>query len=122
MLIKRSGGKFFCVYDTDALIFNFLFGYMLLPNLKCGFPDNALNKVINKLEELSISYKIEGYQEKFLKEKDFENLNDYIKLSIVAKKTADLNTRLDLLIKNIKLADRKTIEHVIEYIEQCLRL
>ena len=95
---------------------------MLLPNLKCGFPDNALNKGINKLEELSISYKIEGYQEKFLKEKDFENLNDYIKLSIVAKKTADLNTRLDLLIKNIKQADRKTIEHVIEYIEQCLRL
>ena len=32
------------------------------------------------------------------------------------------NFKMNLLIKNIKQADRKTIEHVIEYIEQCLRL
>lgn len=54
--------------------FNLLFNYIMLQNLKCGFPNNALNKVINKLEELSVSYKIESYEEKILKEKNFERI------------------------------------------------
>lgn len=54
--------------------FNLLFNYVMLQNLKCGFPNNALNKVINKLEELSVSYKIESYEEKILKEKSFERI------------------------------------------------
>ncbi len=33
-----------------------------------------------------------------------------------------LNDRLDLLIKEIKKADRATLEKIIEYIEKCLRL
>lgn len=54
--------------------FKLLFNYIMLQNLKCGFPNNALNKVINKLEELSVSYKIESYEEKILKEKNFERI------------------------------------------------
>ena len=45
-----------------------------------------------------------------------------MKLSIISKKTADANNRLDLLIKNIKSADQTTLEKIIEYIEQCLKL
>ena len=57
-----------------------------------------------------------------MKEKNYKNINDYTKLSIISKKTADANNRLDLLIKNIKSADQVTLEKIIEYIEQCLKL
>ncbi len=121
VLIKKGKGKFFTVYDTDALIINFLFGYKILPGLKCGFPDNSLSKVLIKLEDFKISYKV-IILDKLVKEKNYKNINDYTKLSIISKKTADANNRLDLLIKNIKSADQATLERIIEYIEQCLKL
>ena len=94
---------------------------MVLPGIKCGFPDNALNKVLKKLDDLFISYKV-FINDKLIKEKDFKDWNDYIKLSVVAKHRANLNDRLDLLIKRIKLSDREILEKVIEVIEECLRL
>ena len=94
---------------------------MVLPGIKCGFPDNALNKVLKKLDDLFISYKV-FINDKLIKEKDFKDRNDYIKLSVVAKHRANLNDRLDLLIKRIKLSDREILEKVIEVIEECLRL
>ena len=51
-----------------------------------------------------------------IKEKDFKDRNDYIKLSVVAKHRANLNDRLDLLIKRIKLSDREILEKVIKII------
>ena len=33
-----------------------------------------------------------------------------------------LNDRLEMLVKEIKRADRATLEKIIEYIEKCLRL
>ncbi len=94
---------------------------MVLPGIKCGFPDNALNKVLKKLDGLFVSYKV-LINDKLIKEKDFKDWNDYIKLSVVAKHRANLNDRLDLLIKRIKLSDWETLEKVIEVIEECLRL
>lgn len=35
---------------------------------------------------------------------------------------ASLNNRLEMLLKEIKKADRATLERIIEYIEQCLKL
>ena len=94
---------------------------MVLPGIKCGFPDNTLNKVLKKLDDLFISYKV-FINDKLIKEKDFKDWNDYIKLSVVAKHRANLNDRLDLLIKRIKLSDREILEKVIGVIEECLRL
>ena len=40
----RKSGKFYNVFDDDALIFN----YNII-NYKAGFPESAYQKVINKL-------------------------------------------------------------------------
>ena len=109
------------MYDTDALIFNYLFDYKILPNLRCGFPNNSLEKVLNKLEELKISYQV-IYFDKIIKAKRFKNINDYTRISILANKTALLKNRLDILIKTIKTSNKETLENVIESIEKCLRL
>ena len=58
ILIIKDGGKFYRVYDNDALIINILIGYRVTPGPKVVFPDNALFKVINRLEENKISYRV----------------------------------------------------------------
>ena len=47
------------------------------------------------------------------------NADKYV---ILSRKTAMLNDRLEMLVKEIKRADRATLEKIIEYIEKCLRL
>ena len=37
---------------------NLLFGYKVLKDGLCGFPDNSLSKVLNTLEDAKISYQI----------------------------------------------------------------
>ena len=54
--------------------------------------------------------------------KQFKNLNDYTRISIIARKTALLKNRLDILMKTIKTSNKETLERVIESIEECLRL
>ena len=113
-MIKESG-KFYRAYDNDALIINVLIGYQVLPGLRIGFPDNALSKVLNRLEENKISYRVivKGQIEK---EYSYKNLNQYDKYVILSRKTAMLNDRLEMLVKEIKRADRATLEKIIEYI------
>jgi len=33
------------VYNEDAYIISYLFGYQILEGIRRGFPDNALNKI-----------------------------------------------------------------------------
>ena len=121
VLIVKQNGKFCYVYDTDALIFNYIFDYKIISGLRCGFPNNSLEKVLNKLEELKISYQVK-YLDKIISTKQFKNLNDYTRISIIARKTALLKNRLDILMKTIKTSNKETLERVIESIEECLRL
>ena len=121
VLIVKQNGKFCYVYDTDALIFNYIFDYKIISGLRCGFPNNSLEKVLNKLEELKISYQVK-YLDKIISTKQFKNLNDYTRISILARKTALLKNRLDILMKTIKTSNKEILERVIESIEECLRL
>ena len=105
----------------DAFIISFIMDYKVLPGIKCGFPDNALSKVIKNLDDNHISYKV-VVDKSVIDEYNYKNLNQYDKYVILSRKTAMLNDRLDLLIKEIKKADRATLEKIIEYIEKCLRL
>ena len=115
LMIKESG-KFYRVYDNDALIINVLIGYQVLPGLRIGFPDNALSKVLNRLEENKISYRVivKGQIEK---EYSYKKLNQYNEFVNIARKTADLNNRLDLIVKKIKKADEEKIMKIIDYLE-----
>ena len=104
------------MYDNDALIINILIGYRVTPGPKVGFPDNALTKVIDRLEENKISYRVikKGQIEK---EYSYKKLNQYAKFVNVARKTADLNNRLDLIVKKIKKANEEKISKIIAYLE-----
>ena len=53
----RKSGTFYNVFDEDIYILYYLFGYSIKDN-KCGFPISALDKVIDKLDELKINYNI----------------------------------------------------------------
>ena len=69
----RKMGLFYNVFDDDALILHYLLHYKIIDN-KVGFPSNAINKVINSLEEKNISYKILNDSQD---NKDFKDLNKY---------------------------------------------
>ena len=98
------------------MIINILIGYKVTPGPKVGFPDNALSKVINRLEENKISYRVikKGQIEK---EYSYKKLNQYNKFTSIARKTVDLNNRLDLIIKKVKKADDEKISEIINYLE-----
>lgn len=61
IIITQSSGKFFELYDYDAFIFSYLFGYKIIQNgktYKCGFPDSSITIITNKLSDLKMSYQI----------------------------------------------------------------
>lgn len=120
VIIYKNNGKFLIVFNEDALIFNWLFNYKVLPGLKCGFPNTILNRVLDYLEKSCISYKI-VYNNQIIKELDLGNNNQYSKILIIAKKNVSVNERIDLLIKNIKASNPEILEKVIESIEECLK-
>ena len=68
----RKTGLFYQVFDDDALILHFLLNYKIIDS-KVGFPSNALNKVVNVLEEKKINYKVIGEDI----ESNFKDLNKY---------------------------------------------
>ena len=52
----RKVGLFYQVFDDDALILHFLLTYKVIDS-KVGFPSNALNKVVNVLDDKMINYR-----------------------------------------------------------------
>ena len=58
MVNFKKERTFLTLFNEDALIFKFLFGYKVLTNLKCGFPNNILENNLKILAESNISYKI----------------------------------------------------------------
>lgn len=72
-VILRKTGKFYNVFDDDAYILYYFFGYKIVNN-KTGFPITAYNKVINALEDNYINYEVKA--EKNIV-KNFKNKNKY---------------------------------------------
>ena len=61
----------------DAEILNYLFDYQVIKD-KAGFPDNAIDKVISRLDKENISYQV-VYTDKNPIIKNYEN-NNYFKI------------------------------------------
>ena len=118
--IFKKEGKFLMVFNEDALIFNFLFGYKVLTNLKCGFPNNILEKNLKILEESNISYKIFD-KDKEVAFKDFSSKNNYDDILEKFINYSSLNNRLDLLIKRVKFASPEKLKNILKYIQECLK-
>lgn len=67
---------------------NLLFGYEVLKDGLCGFPDNSLSNVLNTLEDAKISYQIIEV-DKNLVIKNFDKLNNCPKYLDLALKNLD---------------------------------
>ena len=59
LIFIKGSGKFYNLYNDDALIINYLLNYKIIKNNTCGFPECALNKVINEIEKVKISYVVQ---------------------------------------------------------------
>jgi len=110
VLIRKSGG-FYAVYDDDAYILNYFFGYKIKDD-RLGFPINSINKVINVLEDNHISYEIRN--EKSI---DFNNRNNYKKFIDISKKKYNLRYRVEGIIDNIDKLVEDKIDKILDYIE-----
>ncbi|MDD2207996.1 MAG: hypothetical protein PHG03_00755 [Bacilli bacterium] len=117
LIIYKNNGKFYNVFDIDAYIFNILFNYKVINN-KAGFPDNALNKIINTIENEKISYQI-IYKDKDAEGKKFK-FNTYSKYYNEAKNKILLNDKLNLINKKLMVASADDLERIIDIINESL--
>ena len=73
--LYKNKGYFYNTFDINAYIMSLMFGYKVLSNRICGFPETIFEKVISTLEKHKISYVIYCDKEPILK--DFKKLNNY---------------------------------------------
>lgn len=114
-------GKFYNTYNDSAIILNYLFGYKILIDNKVGFPETALNKVINTLEDKKINYQIIDKDDRNDHRK-YGNFNNYNKVLKQALKYKDIKQRVDRIEDLInKIEDISILEKIIEVIEDELQ-
>ena len=114
--LYKNKGCFYNAFDIDAYIMSLIFGYKVLSNRSCGFPESIFEKVTNILEYYKISYQV-IYTELEPTFKDFKKLNKYEHFYNQTLKLLDRQNKIDLLINKITNADDKDIETIIKAIE-----
>ena len=94
-------GSFYHTYGSDSYILSYFFGYKI-KNLEdgfneCGFPLNAIAKVMRKLEDNRINYLILDRRNNYnVEEKvNYRNLNRYDKFAKKAKLYINCKRRID---------------------------
>ena len=98
---------------------NFIFGYKILRETKIGFPDNILDRVLEKLQDLKISYQVITLNNDPII-KDYKKLNSYNKYKELALANLDNIKKLDIIIDKIKKCDQEKLDELIEVISKCL--
>lgn len=114
-------GKFYNIYGDDAIILNYLFGYKILIDGKVGFPESALIKVINTIEDKKIDYQIINKDGNDVIKK-YGNFNSYNKILKQALEYRNIKSRIERiqeLINNI--SDITILERIIGVIEDELQ-
>ena len=87
-----------------------------MSNNKCGFPESVFEKVIEKLEDLKISYQI-VYNDKKPVVKNYKILNKYKKYHIDALYKMNKINRIDMAIKKIKDMSEDDLDKLLRIIE-----
>lgn len=102
LIFKR--GKFFIVYDDDAFVFHYLFGYRLTSKDTIGFPETELTKITNTLDDKKISYQV-IYKDRDPLVKDYSNLDNYNKILTKSIECLEMETKIESLKKQIDEID-----------------
>lgn len=110
-----KNGLFFNVFGDDASILHYLLNYRVISN-KVGFPTNALNKVVNTLEEKKINYKI--LKDEQAEIKNFKNQNKYSYYLSKAKDKHEVDTLLRKIQDKLnEFSEEKTLEMLYKFLE-----
>lgn len=115
----KNDGKFVLAYNDDAYILHSIFNYKLVregTKDKCGFPSTIIDKIIEMLEELNISYEI-YYKNTLESIKDYKKKNTYEKHLKDALIQVEIDKKIDLI--KYKLS-RLPLENVNKQLETML--
>lgn len=114
-------GKFYNIYGDGAIILNYLFGYKILIDGKVGFPESALIKVINTIEDKKIDYQIinKDGNDVIKKYGNFNNYNKILKQALEYRNIKSRIERIQELINNVN--DVTILERIIGVVEDELQ-
>ncbi len=113
--ISIIGNKslFYNVYEEDAYIINELFNYKILDNKKLGFPQTAINKVKDKLDEVKVSYEIINSGEETIIKK-YTN-NNYVDYYNKARDKMGHLVKIELVIEKLNNMNKSDFNKVLDY-------
>ena len=111
-IVLRKSGGFYVVFGDDSIIFYYLFKYKIVGD-KVGFPIKSIDKVLNKLSECKINYKIINSDVNV----NFKLKNNYNKYLDLGKKKYSLDYRINSIINKLELLNEKDIDKIIMFIE-----
>ena len=116
----HKSGKFYHTFANDAVIMHHLMGYRIVKEKGgVGFPESALNKVVNTLNNQKISYVI--YEKNILvEEKDFKKLNKYKKVLKESLNKLDIEERVNRLEDKIDKLNTEELKKIMELIEDAI--
>ena len=110
----RKSGLFYEVFNEDARILHYLFGYKIKDN-RVSFPNNALVKVLNILEEKKINYILQT--EKNIIRNNSKN-NNYEKYLVKAQNKIELTERVNRIIKKMSTFDEVKLDRLLKEFEK----
>lgn len=121
--LYKNDGKFITCYNDDAYILHSIFGYKLVgegKNDKLGFPSTVIDKIIDKLDSLSINYEI-YYKKKLESSKDFKKKNNYQKYLDQGLLQVEIDKKVDLIKYKLSRLDLKDVNKELEKILDVLK-
>ncbi len=121
--LYKNDGKFITCYNDDAYILHSIFGYKLVgegKNDKLGFPSTVIDKIIDKLDSLSINYEI-YYKKELESSKDFKKKNNYQKYLEQGLLQVEIDKKVDLIKYKLSRLDLKEVNKELEKILDILK-
>lgn len=110
MIIFRKAGNFYSVFDDDAIILHSLFMYKIKDS-RVGFPINSIDKVVDKLNELHIDYKLDNVVT------NFED-NKYSNYLVMSKNKVALDYKIKEIEEKISTLEFNELSDLIEVIDR----
>lgn len=121
--LYKNDGKFITCYNDDAYILHSIFGYKLVgegKNDKLGFPSTVIDKIIDKLDSLSINYEM-YYKKELESSKDFKKKNNYQKYLEQGLLQVEIDKKVDLIKYKLSRLDLKEVNKELEKILDILK-
>ena len=109
MITFRKAGNFYLVFDDDAYILHSLFKYKINDG-RVGFSLSRIDKVVNKLRNLHIDYKLDNIITHFE-----DNKYDYYLME--SKNRISIDYKINEIIEKIETSDYNTLTKLIELID-----